>query len=69
VNVLIKQRNIEACLQGESLDVGRESILVNITLYRVPGDLVREFARRVVVNYPGGMSEAIQDLMRRALKE
>ena len=66
---MIKQRNIGACLQGEGFDVGRESILVNITLYRVPGDLVREFARRVVVNYPGGMSEAIQDLMRRALKE
>ena len=66
---MIKQRNTGACLQGEGLDVGRESILVNITLYRVPGDLVREFARRVVVNYPGGMSEAIQDLMRRALKE
>jgi hypothetical protein len=69
VNVVIKQRNIGASLQGEGLDVGRESILVNITLYRVPGDLVREFARMVVVNYPGGMSEAIQDLMRRALKE
>jgi hypothetical protein len=69
VKVVIKQRNIGACLQGEGLDIGRESILVNITLYRVPDDLVREFARRVVVNYPGGMSEAIQDLMRRALKE
>jgi hypothetical protein len=69
VNAVIKQRNIGACLQGEGIDVGRDSILVNITLYRVPGDLVREFARRVVVNYPGGMSEAIQDLMRRALKE
>jgi hypothetical protein len=49
--------------------MGKEDIFVNITLYRVPGDLVREFVRRVVVNYPGGVSEAIQDLMRRALKE
>jgi hypothetical protein len=69
VKVVIKQRNTGACLQGEGIDVGRESILVNITLCRVPSDLVREFACRVVVNYPGGMSEAIQDLMRRALKE
>jgi hypothetical protein len=69
MEIVIKQRNTGACLQGEGIDVSRESIHVNITLYRVPGDLVREFARRVVVNYPGGMSEAIQDLMRRALKE
>jgi hypothetical protein len=69
VKVVIKQRNTGACLQGEGIDAGEESILVNITLYRVPGDLVREFVRRVVVNYPGGMSEAIQDLMRRALQQ
>ena len=66
---MIKQKNIQACLQGEGDDLGKEEIFVNITLHRVPGDLVREFARSVVVNYPGGISEAIQDLMRRALKE
>jgi hypothetical protein len=67
--LMIRQRNIQAYLQGEGVDFGKEDIFVNITLYRVPGDLVREFGRRVVVNYPGGLSEAVQDLMRRALKE
>ena len=66
---MIRQRNVQAYLQGEGVDLGKEDIFVSITLYRVPGDLVREFARRVVVNYPGGLSEAVQDLMRRALKE
>ena len=66
---MIRQRNIQAYVQGEGLDLGKEDIFVSITLYHVPGDLVREFARRVVVNYPGGLSEAVQDLMRRALKE
>ena len=66
---MIKRRNIVAYLQGEDIDMARENILVNITLYRVPGDLVREFGRKVVVSYPGGMSEAIQDLMRRTLRE
>jgi hypothetical protein len=69
VKHVANQRSIQAYLQREGIDMGKEDIFVNITLYRVPGDLVREFARRVVVNYPGGVSEAIQDLMRRALKE
>jgi hypothetical protein len=46
----------------------KENIFVDVTLHRVPGDLLREFARRVAVNYPGGVSEAIQDLMKRALR-
>lgn len=66
---MIRQKNIQAILQNEGVDLTKEEIFVNITLYHVPGDLVREFARRVVINSPGGLSEAVQDLMRRALKE
>lgn len=47
----------------------REDLFVNITLYKVPGDLVREFALKVAFKYPDGLSEAIQDLMKQALKE
>jgi hypothetical protein len=36
---------------------------------RVPGDLVREFAVRFAYKYPGGISEAVQDLMKNAVKE
>jgi hypothetical protein len=69
VKVMIRQGNIGACLQSEGLDVNREEIFVNITLHRVPGELVREFICKVAVNYPGGISEAVQELMRRALKQ
>jgi len=56
-------------VQSERTDSVKEDIVVNITLHRVPGHLVREFVRNVVVNYPGGMSEAVQDLMKKALKD
>ena len=46
-----------------------EDMFVNITLYRVPGDLLRQFAIKFVCKYPGGISEAIQDLMKNAVKE
>lgn len=67
--LMIRQRNIRTILQNESVDLKKEDIFVDITLYRVPGDLVREFVRGIAVNYPGGLSEAVQELMRRALKE
>lgn len=66
---MIKHREAQAYLQSERADSMKEDIFVNITLYRVPGDLVQKFTRNVVVNYPGGWSEALQDLMRKALKE
>ena len=66
---MIKHREAQVYIQSERADSVKEDIFVNITLYRVPGDLVQKFTRRVVVNYPGGMSEAVQDLMRKALKK
>jgi hypothetical protein len=67
--VMIKHREAQVAFQSERADSVKEDIFVNITLYRVPGDLVQKFTRNVVVNYPGGLSEAVQDLMRKALKE
>ena len=66
---MIKQRNVQAYLQSEHADLPKEDIFVNITLYRVPGDLVQKFTRNVAVNYPRGISEALQDLMRKALEK
>jgi hypothetical protein len=66
---MIKHMNIQAYLQSEHVDLVKEDIFVNIALCRFPDDLLREFAHKVVLNYPDGTSEAIQDLRRRALKE
>lgn len=61
------QKGIVSYLNGKEYE--KEDLFVDITLYSVPGDLVREFALRVAYKYPGGISEAIQDLMKNALKE
>jgi len=63
------QKGIVSYLQNGQVEVGKEDLFVNITLYRVSGDLVREFALKVACKYPGGISEALQDLMRNAVKE
>lgn len=47
----------------------KEDLFVDITLYKIPGDLVREFAARFAYKYPGGISEAVQDLMKNAVRE
>lgn len=47
----------------------KEDLFVNITLYRVPASLVKEFALKFAYKYPGGISEALQDLMKNAIEE
>ena len=43
---------------------------VHITIHDVPAELIVEFSEKVVVpDYPGGISQAIKDLMRKAVKE
>jgi len=63
------QKEIVGYFQNGQVELGREDLFVNITLYRVPASLVREFALRFASKYPGGISEALQDLMRNAVKE
>lgn len=44
--------------------------LVNITIYDVPAELVEEFKEKVVKpRYPYGTSQAIRDLMRKAVQD
>jgi hypothetical protein len=66
--MVMKQKGIVSYIQNE-MDLQKEDIFVNITLYRVPGCLVREFALKVANKYPSGISDAIQDLMKNAIKE
>jgi len=54
-------RNKQKKLYGES---------VNITIYYIPTELVHEFSEYVVKpHHPGGISPAIKNLMRKAVKE
>jgi len=44
----------------------KDDMFVNVTICNVPESLLREFMRTIVIpSYPGGISEALQDLMRR----
>jgi len=45
-----------------------EAMMANLTIYDIPAELLKEFAVKVVQpKYPGGVSEAIQDQMRKAV--
>lgn len=66
--MVAKQKGIVSYLQNE-LDLMKEDIFIDITLYRVPAWLVREFALRVASKYPGGISEAMQEVMKQVIKE
>ena len=64
-----KQKALVSFLrENQGYDFGKDDLFVNITLYRIPASLVQEFGPRIAANYPGGISEAIQDLMKNALK-
>ena len=63
------QKGIVGYLQNGQVELGKEDLFVHITLYRVPSSLVKEFALRFAYKYPGGISEAIQDLMKNAVIE
>ena len=43
---------------------------VNITIYDIPAELVKEFSEKIVrPYYPGGISQAIKDLMKKAVEK
>lgn len=43
---------------------------VNITVYDIPVELLNQFTSMVVKSYyPGGISQAIKDLVRKAIKK
>ena len=63
------QKGLVSYLAIDPLDLGDEDLFVNITLYRVPSSLVREFTLKVARKYSGGISEAILDLMEEAISK
>jgi hypothetical protein len=63
------QKGIASYLQNGLAEPGKEDLFADITLYHVPASLVKEFALKIACRYPGGISEAIQDLMKSVLKE
>ena len=67
--VIGKQKVLASFLQENQVaNFAKIDLFVNITLYRVPESLVREFVLKIAVHYPGGIGEAIQDLMKNAIK-
>jgi hypothetical protein len=64
-----KQKQIVRFLQENQVIDIKDDMFVTITLYRVPASLVREFAVKIAINYPGGIGDAVQDLMKKAITE
>ncbi len=56
-------------LQSEPIELPKDDLFVSITLYRMPATLVRLFMQKVAYQYPGGLGEAVQELMKRAISE
>jgi hypothetical protein len=47
-----------------------DDMFVSLTIYDVPESLLREFCRKIVhPSYPGGISDAIKDLIQKAVLE
>lgn len=54
-------------IQNKRLD---SDMFVDLTIYDVPASLLREFGEKIIrSSYPSGVSEAIKDLLRKALLE
>ncbi len=61
------QKAIVNYLNSESVELPRDELFVTITLHRLPAILVRLFPVKVAYKYPGGIGEAIQELMKKAI--
>jgi hypothetical protein len=62
-----RQKAILSYLQNDPLELPKDDLFVTITLQRMPATLVRLFALKVAHQYPGGIGEAIQELMKKAI--
>jgi len=58
------------CFQEVGDKTFDDDMFVDLTIYDVPAGLLREFGEKVVrPSYPGGVNEAIKDLLRKAIME
>lgn len=63
------QKAIVNYLNSEPVELPKNDLFVTITLDRLPATLVRLFALKVAYQYPGGIGEAVQELMKKAIAE
>ncbi len=63
------QKAIANYLNSEPVGLPKDDLFVTITLHRLPATLVRLFALKVAYQYPGGIGEAVQELMKKAIIE
>jgi hypothetical protein len=65
----VQQKRI-ACFQEIGGKRYEDDMFVSLTIYDVPESLLREFCRRIVQPYyPGGVSDAIKDMIQKAILE
>jgi hypothetical protein len=51
-------------------EISRRDLFVNITIQKIPANLLKEFMDKVVnPTYPGGIGAAIKGLMTKAVQE
>jgi hypothetical protein len=63
----VQQKKI-ACFQEIGNNRRDDDLFVSLTIYDLSDNLLKEFCKKIVrPNYPGGVSEAIKDLMQRAI--
>jgi hypothetical protein len=63
------QRKFEPDQRFES-PLSDDDLLVSLTIYDIPASLLKQFSQNVIKpHYPGGVSDAIKDLMRKAVNE
>src|SRR5271157_1356007 len=66
----VMQRKRLAVFQRVDDEKSDDDMFVDLTIYDVPADLLREFGEKVVnSSYPSGVNEAIKDLLRKAIME
>ncbi len=56
-------------LNSEPVDRSKEDLFVTMTIHRLRSTLVRLFVLKVAYQYPGGIGEAVQELIEKAITE
>jgi len=64
----MKQKTLPLFIENGSIPL-RNDLPVRLTIYDIPSFLLKEFCTKVVnPEYPGGISDAIKDLMWKAIE-
>jgi hypothetical protein len=65
----VQQKRL-ACFQEIGNKRYADDMFVSLTIYDVPESMLIEFCKKIVQpNYPGGVSDAIKDLIQKAILE